>query len=151
MKLKLTNKDLPTLKMFLEKLHIKNMKANRGKVKFYKRILAKIEEYYQDEQEILKEVAVVDDSGSFATDENGNIQLKDGETYESVNRQLSELSQEEVVLNAGEYEARYRAFLNWLAECEEELTMDEAILVDDLLEQFESQSEKEENDGISAG
>lgn len=151
MQLKLQNKDLPALKSFLEKLRIQNMKANRGKVKFYKRILAKIEEYYQDEQEILKEVAVVDDSGSFATDENGNIQLKDGETYESVNRQLSELSQEEVVLNAGEYEARYRAFLNWLAECEEELTMDEAILVDDLLEQFESQSEKEEDDGISAG
>ena len=151
MKLKLTNKDLPTLKMFLEKLHIKNMKVNRGKVKFYKHILLKLEEYYQDEQEILKEVAVVDDSGSFATDENGNIQLKDGETYESVNRQLSELSQEEVVLNAGEYEARYRALFNWLAECEEELAMDEAILVDDLLEQFESQSEKEENDGISAG
>ena len=151
MKLKLTNKDLPTLKMFLEKLHIKNMKVNRGKVKFYKHILLKLEEYYQDEQEILKEVAVVDDSGSFATDENGNIQLKDGETYESVNRQLSELSQEEVVLNAGEYEARYRALFNWLAECEEELAMDEAILVDDLLEQFESQSEKEEKDGISAG
>ena len=151
MKLKLTNKDLPTLKMFLEKLHIKNMRVNRGKVKFYKHILLKLEEYFRDEQEILKEVAVVDDSGSFVTDENGNIQLKDGETYENVNRQLSELSQEEVFLNAGEYEARYRAFLNWVAECEEGLTMDEAILVDDLLEQFESQSEKEENDGISAG
>lgn len=151
MQLKLQNKDLPTLKMFLEKLHIKNMRVNRGKVKFYKHILLKLEEYYRDEQEILKEVAVVDDSGSFATDENGNIQLKDGETYENVNRQLSELSQEEVVLNAGEYEARYRAFLNWLAECKEDLTMDEAILVDDLLEQFESQSEKEEDDGISAG
>ena len=151
MELKLINKDLPALKSFLEKLRIQNMKANRGKVKFYKRILAKIEEYYQDEQEILKEVAVVDDSGSFATDENGNIRLKNGETYENVNRQLNDLSQEEVVLNAGEYEARYRAFLNWLAECEEELTMDEAILVDDLLEQFEKQTEKEEDDGISAG
>ena len=151
MQLKLQNKDLPALKMFLEKLHIKNMKANRGKVKFYKRILAKTEEYYQDEQEILKEVAVVDDSGSFATDENGNIRLKNGETYENVNRQLNDLSQEEVVLNAGEYEARYRAFFNWLAECEEELTMDEAILVDELLEQFEEQTEKEEDDGFSAG
>lgn len=151
MEFKLTNKDLLTIKHVLEKLHIQNMRANRGKVKFYKHILLKIEEYYQDEQEILKEVAVVDDSGSFATDENGNIQLKDGETYESVNRQLSDLSQEEVVLNASEYEARYRAFLNWLAECEEELAMDEAILVDDLLEQFEKQTTKEEDDGISAG
>lgn len=151
MQLKLQNKDLLTIKCVLEKLHIQNMKINRGKVKFYKHILTKIEEYYQDEQEILKEAAVIDDSGSFATDENGNIRLKDGETYENVNRQLSDLSQEEAVLNAGEYEARYRAFFNWLAECEEELTMDEAVLVDDLLEQFEEQTTKEEEDGISAG
>ncbi|MCP9037508.1 DUF1617 family protein [Streptococcus oralis] len=144
MQLKLQNKDLLTIKCVLEKLHIQNMKVNRGKVKFYKHILAKIEEYYQDEQEILKEVAVVDDSGSFAKDGNGNIQLKDGETYEDVNRQLKELSQEEVFLKAGEYEARYKAFFDWMAECEEDLTIDESILVDDLLEQFESQSEKEE-------
>lgn len=151
MQFKLTNKDLLTIKHVLEKLRIQNMRANRGKVKFYKHTLLKLEEYYQDEQEILKEVAVINDDGSFSTDEKGDIRLKDGETYENVNRQLSDLSQEEVVLNAGEYEARYRAFFNWLAECEEELTMDEAILVDELLEQFEKQTEKEEDDGISAG
>lgn len=151
MQLKLQNKDLPALKIFLEKLRIQNMRDNRGKVKFYKHILLKIEEYYQDEQEILKEVAVINDDGSFSIDENGNIRLKDGETYENVNRQLSDLSQGEVILNAGEYEARYRAFFNWLAECEEELTMDEGILVDDLLEQFEEQITKEEDDGISVG
>lgn len=150
MQFKLKNKELLTIKALLEKLRIQNMRANRGKVKFYKRILLKIEEYYQDEQDVLKETAVIDDSGSFATDENGNIRLKDGETYENVNRQLSDLSQEEAVLHAGEYEARYRAFFNWLAECEEELTMDEAVLVDDLLEQFEEQTTKEEEDGISA-
>lgn len=144
MKLKLTNKDLPTLKMFLEKLRIQNMKVNRGKVKFYKHILLKIEEYYQDEQEILKKVAIINDEGSFATDENGNIKLQDGESYENVNHQLNELAQEEAVFYAGEYEEQYKAFFAWLTECEEDLTMDESILIDELLEQFEKQISEEE-------
>lgn len=151
MQLKLQNKDLLTIKCVLEKLHIQNMKVNRGKVKFYKHILTKIEEYYQDEQEILKKVAIINDEGSFETDENGNIQLQSGESYENVNHQLNELAQEKVVFHAGEYEEQYKAFFAWLTECEEDLTMDESILVDELLEQFEKQTKKEEDDGISAG
>ena len=144
MQLKLQNKDLLTIKCILEKLHIQNMKVNRGKVKFYKHILTKIEEYYQDEQEILKKVAIINDGGSFATDENGNIQLQDGESYENVNHQLNELAQEEAVFYAGEYEEQYKAFFAWLIECEEDLTMDESILIDELLEQFEKQISEEE-------
>ena len=151
MQLKLQNKDLLTIKCVLEKLHIQNMKVNRGKVKFYKHILTKIEEYYQDEQEILKKVAIINDEGSFETDENGNIQLQSGESYENVNHQLNELAQEKVVFHAGEYEEQYKAFFAWLTECEEDLTMDESILVDELLEQFEKQTKKEEDDGVSAG
>ena len=143
MQLKLQNKDLLTIKCVLEKLHIQNMKINRGKVKFYKHILTKIEEYYQDEQEILKKVAIINDGGSFATDENGNIQLRDGESYENVNQQLNELAQEKVVLHAGEYEEQYKEFFSWLIECEEDLTMDESILIDELLEQFEKQISEE--------
>ena len=120
------------------------MKVNRGKVKLYKHILTKIEEYYQDEQEILKKVAIINDGGSFATDENGNIQLQDGESYENVNHQLNELAQEEAVFYAGEYEEQYKAFFAWLIECEEDLTMDESILIDELLEQFEKQISEEE-------
>lgn len=139
MQLKLTNKNLLLLKSTLEKLHINSMKVNRGKIKLYKHVLVKIDEYAEDEQEILKAGAVIDDDGSFAKTDDGNIKLKEGETYEHINQQLLELAQEEVVLEAGEYEARYTVFLEWLAECEEKLTMDEAILVDDLLEQFEDQ------------
>ena len=144
MQLKLQNKDLLMIKCILEKLHIQNMKVNRGKVKFYKHILTKIEEYYQDEQEILKKVAIINDGGSFATDENGNIQLQDGESYENVNHQLNELAQEEAVFYAGEYEEQYKTFFSWLTECEEDLTMDESILIDELLEQFEKQISEEE-------
>lgn len=144
MQLKLQNKDLLTIKCVLEKLHIQNMKINRGKVKFYKHILTKIEEYYQEEQEILKKVAIINDEGSFATDENGTIQLHDGESYENVNHQLNELAQEEAVFHADEYEEQYKTFFAWLTECEEDLTMNESILVDELLEQFEKQISEEE-------
>ena len=56
-----------------------------------------------------------------------------------MNQQLMELAQEEVVLEAGEYESRYVTFMDWLSDCAEELTMAEIILVDNLLEQFEEQ------------
>lgn len=139
MKLKLTNKNLLTLKTILEKLHISNMRINRGKIKLYKHVLAKIDEYAQDEQDILNTAAVINDDGSFAKNDDGNVILKEGETYEHVNKQLGELSQEEVILDAGEYEARYIAFLDWLSDCDEELDMTEVILIDNLLEQFEKQ------------
>lgn len=139
MKLKLTNKNLLTLKTILEKLHISNMRINRGKIKLYKHVLAKVDEYAQDERDILNAAAVINDDGSFAKNDDGNVILKEGETYEHVNKQLNELSQEEVILDAGEYEARYIAFLDWLSDCDEELDMTEIDLVDNLLEQYEEQ------------
>ena len=57
---------------------------------------------------------------------------------------MNELAQEEAVFHAGEYEEQYKEFFAWLTECEEDLTMDESILVDELLEQFEKQISKEE-------
>lgn len=143
MKLKLTNKNLLTLKTILEKLHISNMRINRGKIKLYKHVLAKIDEYAQDERDILSAAAVIDDDGSFAKNDDGNVILKEGETYEHVNKQLNELSQEEVILDAGEYKARYIAFLDWLSDCDEELDMTEIDLIDNLLEQYEEQTKGE--------
>ncbi|WP_422804209.1 DUF1617 family protein [Streptococcus sp. FT1-55] len=143
MKLKLTNKDLLTLKTILEKLHISTMRVNRGKIKLYKHVLAKIDEYAQDEQDILNAATVINDDGSFAKNDDGNVILKEGETYEHVNNQLNELAQEEVVLDAGEYEARYIAFLDWLSDCDEELDMTEIDLVDNLLDQSEEQTKGE--------
>ncbi|HFI0336326.1 TPA: DUF1617 family protein [Streptococcus suis] len=139
MKIKLTNKNLLTLKSILEKLHISNMSINRGKVKLYKHVLSKIDEYAQDEQDILNAAAVINDDGFFVKNDDGNVILKEGETYENVNKQLNELSQEEAVLDAGEYEARYVAFLGWLSDCDVDLSIEEIILIDDILEQFETQ------------
>lgn len=143
MKLKLTNKNLLTLKIILEKLHISNMRINRGKIKLYKHVLAKIDEYAQDEQDILNAAAIINDDGSFAKNDDGIVVLKEGETYENVNNQLNELSQEEVVLDTGEYEARYIAFLDWLSDCDAELDMTEIDLIDNLLEQYEEQTKGE--------
>ena len=143
MKLKLTNKNLLTLKTILEKLHINSMKVNSGKIKLYKHVLAKVDEYAQDERDILNAAAVINDDGSFAKNDDGNVILKEGETYEHVNNQLNELAQEEVVLDAGEYEARYIAFLDWLSDCDAELDMTEIDLIDNLLEQYEEQTKGE--------
>ena len=139
MKFKLNNQDLTLLKSLLEKLNINSMKVNRGKIKLYKHVLAKINEYAEDEKEVLKASVLINDDGSFKKNKDDTIQLKEGKTYEQVNQQLMELAQEEVILEAGEYESRYATFMDWLSNCDEELTMAEIILVDNLLEQFEEQ------------
>ena len=65
--------------------------------------------------------------------------MKGGVDYVKVNADISELADEDVVLDAGEYQARYTALFEWLADCEEEFTTTEVILLDNLLEQFEEQ------------
>ena len=139
MKFKLNNQDLTLLKSLLEKLNINSMKVNRGKIKLDKHVLAKINEYAEDEKEVLKASVLINDDGTFKKNEDDTIQLKEGKTYEQVNQQLMELAQEEVVLEAGEYKSRYVTFMDWLSDYDEELTMAEIILVDNLLEQFEEQ------------
>lgn len=139
MKFTLHNKDLQPLVNVLDHLVIKNMKVNRGRAKLYSSLTRKLDEYAEDEKDILSEVAVINDDGSFNFNDEGNIVLKGGVDYVKVNADISELADEDVVLDAGEYQARYTAFFEWLADCEEEFTTTEVILIDNLLEQFEEQ------------
>ena len=63
MKFELKNKDLNIFLQIIDKLTILSMRVNRGKAKVYNAVSDKLEEYKHDEEEILKEYIVTDESG----------------------------------------------------------------------------------------
>lgn len=138
MKFELKNKDLNIFLQIIDKLTILSMRVNRGKAKVYNAISYKLEEYKHDEEEILKEYIVTDESGQLMQ-ENDNFILKENATIAEINRQLSELQEEFITISSGDYTNRFTDFFDWLSECEENFTTQEAILIDSLLEQFEGQ------------
>ncbi|MET3558710.1 hypothetical protein ABID29_001836 [Streptococcus rupicaprae] len=137
MKLTLKNNQLTTLSTILERVQPKNMKANRGRAKLIAKVQEKFTEYYQDESDILKEYCEADEHGQIVSDGAGGLKLKDPDKLAEVRQLQSELSEEEITLEAGEYASRYKAFFDWLAEAEDDFSATEVILIDDLLEQYE--------------
>ena len=138
MKFELKNKDLNNFLQIIDKLTILSMRVNRGKAKVYNVVSDKLEEYKHDEEEILKEYIVTDESGQLMQ-ENDNFVLKENATIAEINRQLSELQDEIITISSGDYTNRFTDFLDWLSDCEENFTTQEAILIDSILEQFEAQ------------
>ena len=138
MKFELKNKDLNIFLQIIDKLTILSMRVNRGKAKVYSAISDKLEDYKHDEEEILKEYIVTDESGQLMQ-ENDNFILKGNATIADINQQLSELQEEIITFSSGDYTNRFADFFDWLSDCEENFTTQEAILIDGLLEQFESQ------------
>ena len=138
MKFELKNKDLNNFLQIIDKLTILSMRVNRGKAKVYNAINDKLEEYKHDEEEILKEYIVTDESGQLVQ-EIDNFVLKENATIAEINRQLSELQDEIITISSGDYTNRFTDFLDWLSDCEENFTTQEAILIDSILEQFEAQ------------
>ena len=138
MKFELKNKDLINFFFFFYKLTISSMRVNRGKAKVYNAVSDKLEEYKHDEEEILKEYIVTDESGQLMQ-EDGDFILKENATIVEINRQLSELQDEIITISSGDYTNRFTDFLDWLSDCEENFTTQEAILIDSILEQFEAQ------------
>lgn len=138
MKFELKNKDLNNFLQIIDKLTILSMRVNRGKAKVYSAISGKLEEYKHDEEEILKEYIVTDESGQLMQ-ENDDFILKENATIVEINRQLSELQDEIITISSGDYTNRFTDFFDWLSDCEENFTTQEAILIDRLLEQFEEQ------------
>ena len=138
MKFELKNKDLNNFLQIIDKLTILSMRVNRGKAKVYNVVSDKLEEYKHDEEEILKEYIVTDESGQLMQ-EDGDFILKENATIVEINRQLSELQDEIITISSGDYTNRFTDFFDWLSECEENFTTQEAILIDSILEQFEAQ------------
>lgn len=142
MKLTLKNNQLMTLSNILGKVQPRNMAANRGRAKLFAKAQAKLEEYGKDETDILAAYCQTDEAGRLVQDDTGSLVPKEGESFATINKLLTELGKEPVVLKAGEYAKRYMDFLDWLGTAEDDFTTDEVVLIDDLLEQYEVSKEE---------
>ena len=141
MQFELKNRELSLFFAVVERLVVRNMRANRGRAKLLVRLKEKFSEYHADELEIFSTYVVVDEAGNFCKDEAGNYLLRDPSELEELNSLLNELAEEEVVIAGGEYSERFAAFFAYLSESEEVFSGEEIVLLDKLLEQYEQQVE----------
>lgn len=137
MQLTLKNNQLMTFATILDKVHPKQMPANRGRAKLFAKVKDKLAEYFKDESDILKEYCELNETGQFIQ-EDGGLRLKDPNQAGDVRELQTELANEEVILKAGEYTKRYMDFLDWLETAEDDFTTEEVLLIDDLLEQYDA-------------
>lgn len=141
MQLTIQNKHIATLFEALSKMKIGNMRANRGRVKFLSRLGEKYQEYASDELDLVKEYVEVDEAGSPIVYEDKNYKLKDPSQTAELQELVNELANETVVIKGGEYTNRYKDFLDYLLESDEEFSVEEMTAIDSLLEQYEALKE----------
>ena len=137
MEFKVKNKDLNILYTTLEKISIKKLSANRGKVRLLSKIFNKNTEYVGDLKEIFKTYLVLEDDGRPKLTEEGHLIFINEEEIDSFNRDVNELDNELVIVNLTEDETKINNFLNTLEDVDLDLNTQEIKLLDEILEQIE--------------
>lgn len=147
MNITIKNGQLELVHTLLNKTNLKSLKANRGRVKLLKRVEEKFKEFAKDEQDILKEYAVVDEKGELII-ENGGVKLKEGADEQELLELRLELINEDIVIKGGEYANRFNDYFKALESYEGDLDINELTMLDNLLDQYEQQLGGQ-NNGIS--
>ena len=137
MEFKVKNKDLNILYTTLEKISIKKLSANRGKVRLLSKIFNKNTEYVGDLKEIFKTYLVLEDDSRPKLTEEGHLIFINEEEIDSFNRDVNELDNELVIVNLTEDETKINNFLNTLEDVDLDLNTQEIKLLDEVLEQIE--------------
>lgn len=137
MEFKVKNKDLNVLYTTLEKISIKKLSANRGKVRLLSKIFNKNTEYVGDLKEIFKTYLVLEDDSRPKLTEEGHLIFINEEEIDSFNRDVNELDNELVIVNLTEDETKINNFLNTLEDVDLDLNTQEIKLLDEVLEQIE--------------
>lgn len=141
MKITLKYKELETLYNVLTKSKFKNMKVNRGKAKLLNKLTEKDTEYVEFRKDILKNYTELDEKGELKVDENNNFKLLKNADITKLNNDLQELDNEDVVFESGEYSNRFNDFLEALSESDLDYDTQEIILIDKILDEYESKGE----------
>lgn len=137
MEFKVKNKDLNVLYTTLEKISIKKLSANRGKVRLLSKIFNKNTEYVGDLKEIFKTYLVLEEGGRPKLTEEGHLIFINEEEIDSFNKDVNELDNELVIVNLTEDETKINNFLNALEDVDLDLSTQEIKLLDEVLEQIE--------------
>lgn len=146
--IKLQNQLIVPVFSFLQEAILKG-KATRGRNQFIKRLEEKSKEFNEALTEIRKEYFVLDEDGELEV-RNGEYIFKDEAKKDDLNKKLSEkikeLNEEEVEIQFGEYSTKYEALFKALDEYEEALSGQEALGYNELMDAYEANEDKKEEE-----
>lgn len=122
-KMQLANKYLVTIYNSVFGIKVPNSKTNTAKFKLLKLIENKTNEYQEDNQRVLAEFAVKDDAGEAKKNDDGSFVMPELGTEErrQANTAVTELADELVTIEYGEYSNRIKEIMDYLANYEGEL------------------------------
>ncbi len=140
MQIKIENKMLTQVINFLYDLKLK-AKPSRHRTKFIKMLSNRLQEFAEQEQELLKEHCHLDAEGNpLKTTDGKGYQLKNVEGFKN---DRIELFDEYMVIEGADNERMLKVVKRVLEECDKELSGEDAAAYDYLLDQFEKEDEQE--------
>ncbi|KYC94358.1 hypothetical protein B4102_3579 [Heyndrickxia sporothermodurans] len=137
MQVKIENQKLGQAINLLFNLSLKG-KQSRHRSKFIKALNEKLNEFAEQEQELLKEHCHLDENGEPKKTEDGTIKVEDIKDIDAFTKDRTELYEEERVFEGGDAQVMLKTVKDVLLNCEREWSGQEAVIYDYLCEQFEN-------------
>ena len=148
-KIKLPNKLIVPVFNFLTETKLSANKASRGRTQFLKRLEEKSKEFSEVVTDIRKEYFKVDDNGDLIAVD-GQYQFKDPEIEATQNveltKKLNELGEETFEIHFGEHSTKYEALFSALDNLEVELSGSDALAYNELMDAYEANEDKKEEE-----
>lgn len=144
--IKLENQSIVPVFTFLQGLNLKANKASRGRTQFLKRLEEKNKEFNEALTDIQKEYFEVDEAGELKTGPEGKLIIKEGFSNTEANEKVMELNKEHFEVQFGEYSTKYDALFAALDNLEIELSGQEAFAYNELMDAYEANEEKTEEE-----
>lgn len=142
--IKLQNQLIVPVFTFLQDATLKG-KATRGRNQFLKRLEEKSKDFNEALSDIRKEYFISDKDGELKV-EDGNFIFKDEANKKEFEEKINELNEEEFEIQFGEYSTKYEALFSALDEYEEALSGQEALGYNELLDAYEANEDKKEEE-----
>lgn len=139
--LKFKNNELVNVANFLVSIPLKS-KASRARTALVQKLSLKNDEFRKFQKELLEKYAQKDDSGELIQDENGSYPWIKETKAEAVEA-LTELNNEEVYINIEEYRPNMKLLILALDNLDMELSGQEAVAYNLLMDQLEEESEED--------
>lgn len=148
-KIKLANNLIVPVFNFLSEVKLSANKASRGRTQFLKRLEEKSKEFNEAATDIRKEYFKVNDEGNLLVVD-GEYQFKDPEMKAvqdvALTKKLTELGEETFEIHFGEYSTKYEALFSALDNLEVELSGADALAYNELMDAYESNEGKSEEE-----
>jgi hypothetical protein len=137
MEIKIKNSYLSESIEFLYNLSLKG-KQSRHRTRFVKLLQSKLKQVGEEEVELLKEYAGVDDNGEINRHESGSFAIEDVVGF---NKQQNELFNEDFIIEGGDYHGMLKTVKEILFDYDGEVSGKTAEVFDYLCEIFEKGEE----------